>query len=425
MKRSNFGFVLVAAAAFSLASAVPVSAAKITLQIWDWYQDRFDVLKPKIQEYMKLHPNIEIKTSMVAWDAYPSKVLASVIGGNPPDIIEFHNSWTGYLLKVLSPFPPELFQSSRMADEYYQFNTAFRMKDGKFYFFPDGLMSSTMFYNKTLWAQAGLASTPKTWDDLRLAAKKLTKTGAQGRITQPGFEFSVQYLFDDINYQFGGGLYNDKHTNVDWYSDEGRKAIELVGAMTIKDRIKSIAKDTAATFESGKVGIFNAWTWQKGTYLKVPASKLQWGTFPTPTPSGSDTAIRGRNNYECGYAVPANLKGTKRTEAFKFLKWLYSDDKYYIKLNDILGRLPGKKSLWTRSEIANDVVQASMIKTIPYTVFPGERPNWIDTILGQLETNIVQQKLSPLEALKKAQDEGTRQWKIQPPKWIVEKRLPK
>ena len=219
-----------------------------------------------------------------------------------------------------------------------------------------------------------MTDTPKTWDELRLAGKKLAQFDGAGKMNQMGFEFAIQNLWDDLNYQMGGGLYNAKHTGVDWLSDEGRKAMDLLSAMTFNDRIKPVGKDGVVPFEGGKVGMFYSWSWVKSAYLKVAPSKLQWSAFPVPTVSGSDTAIRGRNNYECGYAVPANLKSNKRAEAFKFLKWLYSDDVYYLKLNDVMGRLPGKRSLWTRKELVDDAVQGSMVKTIPYTVLVNGPP---------------------------------------------------
>jgi ABC-type glycerol-3-phosphate transport system substrate-binding protein len=98
--------------------------------------------------------------------------------------------------------------------------------------------------------------------------------------------------------------------------------------MALSDRIKPTARDTSATFERGKVGMYYSWTWYKPILQKNVGNKMQWSVMPIPTLSGSPTAIRGRNNYESGYAVPGNLKATKKAEAFKFLKWLYSDDNY-------------------------------------------------------------------------------------------------
>ena len=150
MSSRRFLGVAIVGVAAGLLAVAPAMAAKTTLQVWDWYPDRMEVLKPKIAEYEKLHPDIKISPSIVGWPDYPDKVLTSVIAGAAPEIIQFHNAWTGRLLSILSPFPPELFNTSKMVDEYYQFNTAFRMSDGKFYFFPDGLMSAVIFYNKRL-----------------------------------------------------------------------------------------------------------------------------------------------------------------------------------------------------------------------------------------------------------------------------------
>ena len=48
--------------------------------------------------------------------------------------------------------------------------------DGKVYYIDYGIMTGSVYYNKDMWEAAGLtdADYPKTWDEMREVAKKLT-----------------------------------------------------------------------------------------------------------------------------------------------------------------------------------------------------------------------------------------------------------
>lgn len=50
---------------------------------------------------------------------------------------------------MLTPFPEDLFRLEEMRKKYIMFDQAFNF-DGKFYYFPDGIMSGVVFYNVSL-----------------------------------------------------------------------------------------------------------------------------------------------------------------------------------------------------------------------------------------------------------------------------------
>lgn len=400
------------------------NAKAVKLEIWDWYPARYELWKAKAAEYEKLNPGVTIKASVTDWATYWSKVAASVASNNAPDLFAFHNSWTGMFLKLIEPYPENLFPIRTMRSDYALFNQAFAFGN-KFYFYPQGLMTSLMFYNKTLWAEAGLAATPKTWDEFRLAAKKLTRKTAAGKFDKSGFDITpwqAGLLWSDLRYQSGKWLYSEDGKRVEWDDASGRKITNQLFDMTVRDgSTPSFGRDTAPAFESGKVGISYQWTFMQSAYMKFP--KLKYGTFLIPTDDGLDTPARGRNNFEVGFAVPANIKASRKQEAFKFIKWLYSDERFYLALNDMLGTIPAKKSFWSRPAIREDIVQANVAKQAPYTVFPGEFPSWMyNEVIPDMATRLMQSKLSPEQALKRAAEAANIRLKTLPARWVVERR---
>jgi multiple sugar transport system substrate-binding protein len=325
---------------------------------------------------------------------------------------------------LLEPYPENLFPMRDMKTDFALFNQAFAFGN-RFYFYPQGLMTSLMFYNKNLWAESGLASTPKTWDDFRLSAKKLTRMTAAGKFDRVGFDLSpwqAGLMWSDLRYQTGGFIYSEDGKRVEWDDSNGAKAANLLFDMTVRDHSTPIpGRDNSYGFEQGRVGISYQWTFQKSTYLKFP--KLNYGTFLMPTVDGSDRPARARNNFEVGFAVPANRSAAQKREAFKFLHWLYGDEQFYMSLSETMGTIPARKSLWTRPEIRDDVVSGNVAKQAPYTVFPGEFPSWMtDGTLLDMASRLMSGKMSPEQAMKQAANEANTKLKVLPAKWVTERR---
>lgn len=405
---------------------VSVASAKtMTLTIWDWHQPRADLIKPKLAEYTKLHPDTKFRLTVATGYAdYWVKFLTATVAGDPPDIVQFHNSRVSqFVPKLMAPFPTSLFPLSTMRSEYYGFDQGF-VFGGKMYFMPLGIFSGVVFYNKKLWAETGLGGLPTTWDELRDAAKKLTKLAANGKQKQAGFHFtpspeSLQWLWDDFNYQLGGWLFQKDKTGLTLDTAEGQKALKVIAGWALQDHVTALAGDSSDELDAGKSGMQYSWTWYEAFLNQV--KDLQYGAFALPTEDGAVKWARGRNNWEVGHGVPAGVSPERKAEAFKFIKWLYSDGAFLTKLNAALGTVPGRTNLWNRPEIVNDPAISVVAKQLPYTIFPGERPEWLETVMGTMSVNVLTKKYSPEVALKRAQDQANIEFKRRPTTWIVER----
>src|SRR5437763_853879 len=100
MKKRFLG-VLIPLLVFILAScggtATPTGPQKVTIN-W-WHISTGDDAKANYQnlanQYMKAHPNVTIKITVIENDAYKQKLATNMQSGNPPDV--FH-SWGGGVL---------------------------------------------------------------------------------------------------------------------------------------------------------------------------------------------------------------------------------------------------------------------------------------------------------------------------------------
>jgi raffinose/stachyose/melibiose transport system substrate-binding protein len=161
-------------------SSTASSSGKPVTIDW-WHIQNTDPMKSLWQqaanEYMAAHPNVKIKITVLENEAFKAKLTTNMQAGNPPDMFQ---SWGGGTMKEqadasliqditdktsswigdLNPAAAKLFQS-----------------DGKQYGVPYNLGAVGVWYNKKLFAKAGIDSPPSTWNDFLADVQKLKSAG--------------------------------------------------------------------------------------------------------------------------------------------------------------------------------------------------------------------------------------------------------
>ncbi len=133
-----------------------------------------------IADFEKANPDIKIKRTPRAVDAHKDALRTAIGTSAAPDIYDY---WAGPGLGG------ELVKANASADltEYYmQYKWDERFTGaalapvtqyGGYHGVPWKLNGEALYYNKKLFAQAGITQTPKTLDELNTAAKKLKDAG--------------------------------------------------------------------------------------------------------------------------------------------------------------------------------------------------------------------------------------------------------
>lgn len=221
---------------------------------------------------------------------------------------------------------------------------------GKIYSMPIAVHTQALLYNKDLLAAAGVQP-PKTIDELSAAVKKLTKTDANGKITQLGLDMAEgSDQLTEIAQAFGGkwdGADNNTPTPTDpkniealnWYKSN---VLDPFGA----DKITAFRSgftdyfSAADPFYTGKDAMLIDGEWQSVNAGKFAPKSLKWGVIPFPavTPQlANSTQVSTSTLF-----IPSNSK--HKEEAAKFLAYLMSD-KSLLRFNLDLGNIPPKTSL--------------------------------------------------------------------------------
>lgn len=422
MKKLKHGIALGLLLAFLCVTSA--GAAPVKLVVWDWIQSRIDLLKTYTAEYTQMNPDVTFEFQPLSLGQYPDKLTASLAAGIPPDLLFFHNGFTSQFSGSLEPFPENLFPLAQIRADHIAFDQAYLIKPGdkQFYFLPAGITTGVIFYNKDLWDAAGLAAAPKTWDDLRLAGRKLTRRAGDGKLQVAGLSIngSIWTMFTDMVYQQGGWLFNEKGNGANIDTVEGRRALNYMADVVFSDRSSNVT-ESGFDIAKGNVGLQYKWAWYRDTLDKV--KDLRYGVMPIPSFTGSMAPAIGRNNYEPSFAVPKGLDKAHRDAAFKFLRWLYDQDSYWVAMNIQNGRVPGKTRLWRNDQVRLDPTESVLAAMAPYTVFPGELPKYQwETPMGTLSSNFLKQTNSVEAILAETQRMVDARLAETPAAWVVERR---
>lgn len=313
----------------------------VTVRLWDEqvkkaYDEGFAAFTAK-------NPGLTVKTVLVPWADYFTKLRTDVGGGNADDVFLMNGSYiqpyitSNNLLEIGSDFDDLKQGWIQPAIEQYT-------RDNKLWGVPqltDGGIG--VYYNKALLDEAGVKPEEianlnwgGTSDTYVAMAQKLTKDTAGKRGDQAGFDgtkpaqwgSSAAQDLQGIYYNFlgsvGGQFQNPDGTFV-FASPEGEQAFGYLVDLINKHKVAPAASNTNSNgdftrdqFLQGKIAMF-----QSGTYnLKnvSDGAKFEWGI--TTIPAGPQGRVSVVNNVVvCGNAASKNPTATTAV-----LRWLGSPE---------------------------------------------------------------------------------------------------
>src|ERR1700677_399419 len=129
-----------------------------------------------VSAFEAAHSNIKVNVTTIPWTNFDSQVQTMVQNKNYPDITE-GDYFSNYAQDGL------LYPASDVLSDPSNLLPAFKAQgtyNGTQYGMPFTTSSRTLFYNKKLFAQAGITAAPQTWADVEADAAKITKLGKVG-----------------------------------------------------------------------------------------------------------------------------------------------------------------------------------------------------------------------------------------------------
>ncbi|MGW1109139.1 extracellular solute-binding protein [Streptomyces sp. NPDC002540] len=280
------------------------------------------------------HPGIKVEVSVYSWKDVDREVAGMVKRGEAPDIAQIA-SYADYAEAG------RLYRADELLNITAQANFLPRLADAGSvnrtqYGLPFVASTRLLFYNKKLFAQAGLAA-PRTWNDIRDDATVLEQRGvtypfalplgpeeAQGETMMWLLSGGGGYIDDAGSYEI------DSAENVrtfDWLKtnlvDKGLVGPVAPGRL---DRAKAFA-----AFTRGEVGMLNG----HPTLMQEAEKKgVSVGMVPLPGVGGPTKGSMGVADWIMGFKQRGH-----RVQLGKFFDYLFTD-KNVIDFADEYGLLP-------------------------------------------------------------------------------------
>ncbi|MFC0053346.1 extracellular solute-binding protein [Streptomyces actinomycinicus] len=253
------------------------------------------------EEYESKHPGVKVEVSVYSWNDVDRKVKEMVDAGHAPDMAQI-GAYADYAAAGKLYPASELLSIRTQADVLSQLSDAGEWKHTQ-YGIPFAASTRVLFYNKTLFAKAGITP-PTTWDQLAADAKALEGRGVKYPYALPlGPEEAqaetMQWLLS------GGSGYTD---DVGTYTLDSAQNVETF--TWLKDELvgkgltgpvapgKLNRADAFAAFADGQVGMLNG----HPTLIQQAGKKgVKFGMVPMPGPTGKARASMGVADWMMGF----------------------------------------------------------------------------------------------------------------------------
>jgi multiple sugar transport system substrate-binding protein len=174
-------------------------AEPVTISWWNQFSTPLcQELFPKVvKDFTDKNPNIKVEFEITGGPPgggdYVEVLMARIAAGNPPEVITLWSPPSQFGARGALMAIDELMASASVAksDAFFENPLNSCKFKGATYGLPASAGPGSIFFNKTLFAEAGLSvrreDFPKTLDELWTTAMKLNKKDADGIITQAGF----------------------------------------------------------------------------------------------------------------------------------------------------------------------------------------------------------------------------------------------
>ncbi len=317
-------------------------AGQVTLRVAHWQTGISAQLFDKIfTRFQEINPAIKISEEVTPFDQFFQRLLVGFAGGTAPDC--FHNSGAYFLnfakkdvmfdMTSLTQTQKLDFKGTWTEDDVMKYQ-------GKWYSLPVFNTDDLIYYNKTLFTQAGLAEPTDdwSWNDMLAAAQKLTTRSTGGKTDVWGVQIpnGAQGGWGALVFANGGDWMNADRSKTTLDQPAALGALQFVYDLMQKYKVMPTSADEKAlstagiddAFSAGKLAMRSAITSAVPTYLKT--AKFDWDVALVPK---SPTTGKNGSTY---VVQPASINKTTKLsdQSFKLLAFQMSGEAQTILATD-------------------------------------------------------------------------------------------
>jgi len=324
-----------------LSSCAPqkkIDPSKIKIEFWTIsLQPRYnDYVNGIISEFQEKHPDVVIEWVDIPMNAMKQKLLASIAGGVPPDVVNLNSEFAQVLAQNNALVNMDEAVPEKDKELYFKGLWNAARFEGKNYAIPWYVTTRIVMYNREIFREAGIDpdKPPATWDEVgEYAGIIKKKTGKYGYM--PAVKF-----IEDLEIR-GIPIINEKRTKalfnspeavklLTWYSDMFRN--EIIPAETLTEGYQGAVN----RYQSGTLAMIIAGpTLLKRIQKDSPGVYKNTGVAPMPLGKGNVIPAATMN-----LVVPISSK--KRKIAVEFALFV-TNNKHQLQFCKLVPLLPSTK----------------------------------------------------------------------------------
>ncbi|MED4039552.1 sugar ABC transporter substrate-binding protein [Niallia taxi] len=305
---------------------------------------------PKMTEEFTKETGIEVNIQSIPWASAHDKLLTAVASKKGPDVLQMGTTWMpefqaagaladmgDYIDKYPNLKPDNFFEGSVETTQF----------DSKYYGIPWAAETRVLFYRTDILEAVGYKEAPKTWEELRDAAKKLSERGENMYgLNVDAKEQTLGFMFARQNgsalVSEGKPLFNEKAFT---------EAVSYLNDFIEKGYApkQDLGMDVSQTFSGDAiVPMFISGPWMvKAVNDTVQGIEGKWATAVLPSGSDNNLSSLGGSNL----TIFEHSK--KKDEAAQFIDFMMKKENQ-LKWLELTNAMPTVKSAWEDDSLAND-----------------------------------------------------------------------
>jgi multiple sugar transport system substrate-binding protein len=319
-------------------------------------------LQPELDKF-KQQTGITVNLEVVSWSDLLNRILAATTSGKGPDVLNIGNTWSASLQATgaFLPFNSDNLNAVGGKDRILAGSLAATGKPGVD---PVGVplysLCYVLYYNKKLFADAGISAPPATWDELVADGKRLTHGDQWGLAVEGANVSENSHHAFTFGQQYGADLF-DGSGKPQFDSDGMVKAVKRYVDFMATDKIVNPSdaeysnNQSVTDFASGKAAML-LWQAADSNLKSHGMTPDQYGVAPVPFESPTPPGGKHVNSMVAGINMSVFANTKHKDAALKFVKFMTSDAEQII-LNKAYGSMPTVQGAYSDPAFQTDEVK--------------------------------------------------------------------
>jgi multiple sugar transport system substrate-binding protein len=346
-------------------------ASRIKLVVASYSDKTQPYWQDLIASFRQEHPGVQVDLQVIDWNHITQQVNTMVQTRQLPDILNL-NTFAGFASNGLL-HPAKDVVSPEVLDGFVPTFADNSQYEGTQYGLPFIASARALFYNKDIFAKAGIAAPPTTWDELLAAAKKATAAGYVGYGLPLGAE-EAQAEWSMWMWGNGGAWKSGDQWSVN--SAENVETLEFLKRLATVEKVTEPNPGRTnrtdgiwSQFAQGRVAMCMGMPGTLAGMIEKAGNKVDYGVAGVPVNAGKPAVTLGVQDYLMAFKKPGNQQPVR-----DFLNYFYRKDNY-VKFLTREGFLPTTEV--GKQELAKDPQLSPFIAMLDKARFyPSEDPNW-------------------------------------------------